>query len=125
KLGGMNQSLGGREELLGDLDALSQEAEQIARDLSGGRLPPEVIERQERLFHRLLDAGRSLEKDETTDERVAERPGQIDPSQVQALDASLLDAATRFRTPTAEELRGLPPAYRRLILEYFERLNRA
>jgi hypothetical protein len=26
--------------------------------------------------------------------------------------------------PTPEELRGLPPAYRKLILDYFERINR-
>jgi hypothetical protein len=31
----------------------------------------------------------------------------------------------RFRYPTWEELRALSPEQRRLVLEYFRRLNRA
>ena len=94
-------------------------------EMEAGRLPPETRARQERLFHRLLDAGRSLERDEETDERVAERPGQYDPVTGAPLDAELLDDGLLYRVPTPEELRALPPAYRRLILDYFERLNRA
>ncbi|MGH7507654.1 MAG: DUF4175 family protein [Longimicrobiales bacterium] len=124
RLEGVNEMMGGREDVLGRLDALASEAEQIARQLEGGRLPPEVLARQERLFHRLLDAGRTLERDETSDERVGEAPGAFDPSRAEALDPGLLDDGMRYRVPTPEELRDLPPAYRRLILEYFERLNR-
>jgi hypothetical protein len=124
KLGGMNDMLGGREDVLGRLDELAREAEQLARDLSGGRLDAELLARQERLFHRLLDAGRTLERDETTEERVAERPGNVPPSAGRPLDAKLVQASPRFPTPDAEQLRSLPPGYRRLILEYFDRLNR-
>ncbi|MGH7445632.1 MAG: hypothetical protein ACREKM_12175 [Longimicrobiales bacterium] len=125
QLDGVSKNVGGREDVLGNLDALAAEAERIAREMEGGRLPPETRARQERLFHRLLDAGRSLERDEQTDERVAERPGQFDPSTGAPLDADLLDDGMRYRVPTPAELRALPPAYRRLILEYFERLNSA
>jgi len=124
RLEGVNEMTGGREDVLGRLDQLAREAEEIARALEGGRLPPEVLARQERLFHRLLDAGRTLERDETSDERVGEAPGTFDPSRAGALDASLLENGTRYRVPTPEELRGLPPALRRLVLDYFERLNR-
>jgi hypothetical protein len=124
KLQGMHESSRGQENPLGRLDAMAQEAEDIARQLNGGRLPPEVLARQERLFHRLLDAGRTLEKEETSDERVGERPGAIDPSRAGPLDPRLMEDGKRFPVPTPEELRGLPPATRRLILEYFERLNR-
>lgn len=125
QLSGLNDRLGGREDVLGRLDELAREADQLARDLSGGRLSPELLARQERLFHRLLDAGRTLERDEVTDERVSERPGEIAPSRAGALDPRLLDHGLRFPVPRPEELRELPPAYRRLILEYFQRLNRA
>jgi hypothetical protein len=124
KLGGMNEMKGSREDVLGQLDELAKEADRLARELEGQRLSPQVLARQERLFHRLLDAGRSLEKDETSEERVAERPGMVDPSQARALDPSLLENGTRFKAPTPEELKNLSPAYRRLILDYFERLNR-
>jgi hypothetical protein len=124
RLEGVNEMTGGREDVLGRLDQLAREAEEISRALEGGRLPPEVLARQERLFHRLLDAGRTLERDETSDERVGEAPGAFDPSRAGALDPALLDDGTRYRVPTPEELHGLPPALRRLILDYFERLNR-
>jgi hypothetical protein len=124
KLEGMSEQTGKREDMLGQLDALAQEAEQIARTLDGGRLPPEVLARQERLFHRLLDAGRTLEKEEYSEERVGERPGNVAVSRAPALDPKLLISADRFRVPTPEELRALPPAYRRLVLDYIARLNR-
>jgi hypothetical protein len=125
KLEGMNGRMGRQEDMLGRLDQMADEAEQIAKALEGGRLPPEVLARQERLFHRLLDAGRSMEKDEVSDERVGERAGAFTPSKAAAIDPALMDNAARYRVPTPEELRGLPPAFRRLILDYFERLNKA
>jgi multidrug efflux pump subunit AcrA (membrane-fusion protein) len=124
KLDGVNESMGRRDDVLGDLDAMAQEAERIARELEGGRLPADVLVRQERLFHRRLDAGRTLERDETSEERKAERPGEYTPSVPPALDATLLDTSVRYRVPTPEELKSLPPAYRKMILEYFERINR-
>jgi chromosome segregation ATPase len=124
KLDGVNQSMGRRDDVLGDLDAMAQEAERLARELEGGRLPADVLARQERLFHRLLDAGRTLERDEMSEERRAERPGEYTPSAPPALDAALLDTSVRYRVPTPEELKSLPPAYRKMILEYFERINR-
>lgn len=124
KLGGMNDMLGGRGDLLGRLDELAREAEELSRELSGGRLNADVLARQERLFHRLLDAGRTLERDEVSDERVAERPSNVTPSTGRPLDTRLVDASQRFPAPDAEQLRMLPPAYRRLVLEYFDRLNR-
>ncbi len=125
QLDGLSNRVGKRDDLLGQLDQLAREAEAIAQTLDGGRLPPEVLARQERLFHRLLDAGRTLEKEEYSEERKGELPGAVPISRAPALDASLLNPADRFRIPTPEELRQLPPAYRRLVLEYFARLNRA
>jgi hypothetical protein len=107
-----------------EVQALAGEAESIARLLGTGNLPPEAVARQERLFHRLLDAGRTLEKDELDEQRTGERPGPFDPRRPAALDAMLFRDSARFQVPTSEELRSLPPGYRALILDYFERLNR-
>jgi hypothetical protein len=124
RLGNLNQ--GGKEAgMAAEFDAMAREAEALARQLrSGAGLPPDVMARQERMFHRLLDAGRSLEKEEYEDERSGERPGRHAPREVDALDRRMFENATRFPAPTAEELQALPPAQRRLILDYFERLNR-
>ena len=56
---------------------------------------------------------------------MAERPGAVGASQGDALDAALLRNGARYEVPTAEELRNMSPGMRRLILEYFELLNRA
>lgn len=106
---------------LGDLQALAQEAEALARELAGGRLDAETRERQEQLFHRLLDAGRSLEKEEFSEEREAESAGLVERGEVAPLGADAL-GILRFR-PDAEALRRLPPAARALVVRYFDRLN--
>src|SRR5205807_7615498 len=43
---------------------LAQEARELARQLEAGRLDQRTIERQQRLYHRLLDAGRTLSNEE-------------------------------------------------------------
>jgi hypothetical protein len=122
RLGSLSAAEG--EEGAADAEALAREAAAIARMLASGTLQQEAIARQERLFHRLLDAGRTLEKDELDEERAGESPGSFEFRQVGPLDARLFGDPDRFRMPSPDELRALPSGYRRLILDYFERLNR-
>jgi hypothetical protein len=124
RIGDVSGLVGGREDVLGRLDQLAGEASAIAQELEGGRLDAETRARQERLFHRLLDAGRSLEREEYSDERAGEAASAVTGATPEQLDPTLLDPTLRYPTPSAEQLRGLSPAYRRLILEYFDRLNR-
>jgi hypothetical protein len=124
KLGGMSDMRGGSDDLLGEIDALAQEAALLAQDLSGGRMTQELLARQERLFHRLLDAGRTMEREEVSTKRIAERPGKVGVSSASELDAALLEGGLRYPVPGPEVLRNLPPAYRRLVIDYFDRLNR-
>jgi hypothetical protein len=112
-------------EALGDLSRLAGEAEALAEALARGRLTPETLQRQERLFHRLLDAGRSLEKEDedVSDEREPRSPGSFQRGLVTPLAPDRL-GTLRYRLPGPEELQRLPPAVRQLVLRYFERLNR-
>ncbi len=114
----------GSEQSLGDLQQLAQEAEMLAQQLQRGRLTPEMVQRQERLFHRLLDAGRSLEREEFSEERESEVPGAFERGQVLSLTDEQLGVMP-YQVPDGEQLRRLSPAVRQLVLEYFERLNRA
>jgi hypothetical protein len=109
---------------LGDLEAMALEALELAQRLAGNRLDAETLQRQERLFHRLLDAGRSLEKDEFSEERESSAPDAFDREEVDALSDQDL-GALRFQLPPVETLRRLSPARRQMVLDYFERLNRA
>jgi hypothetical protein len=103
---------------------LAEEAAELAAELAGGRLDQEVLDRQEQLFRRLLDAGRSLESEQLDErkERVSETARQGE-RRVPIADAPV--DGLRFPFPTWEELRGLSPDERRLIVEYFRRLNDA
>ena len=123
ELGDLASQPGANDQTLGDLEALAQEAAALAQELAGGRLEPETQRRQERLFQRLLDAGRSLEKEEEeSEEREGETAGAVQRVPVQALDAG--STGLRFAPPGTAELQRLPPAQRQLVLDYFERLNR-
>ena len=104
---------------------LAREARQLAEALDNGRLDAGTLARQQQLFRRLLDAGRSLEKEERDDSgrREATSATGIDAfSPTGKVDAK---AAIRFRPPTWQELRGLSPDERRAILDYFTRINSA
>lgn len=105
-------------------DAMGQEAQEIARQLDAGRLDRETVQRQEQLFRRLLDAGRTLRSDEP-DEHQERKSRTADPNVVKPPPATLQGptGGPRFRYPTWEELRRLSPEQRRLILDYFRRLN--
>ncbi|MGB1841670.1 MAG: hypothetical protein ACPHWZ_11235 [Longimicrobiales bacterium] len=115
----------GAEESLGDLQQLAQEAQAIAEEMAAqGRLTPEMIQRQERLFHRLLDAGRSLEREEFSEERESEQPEEFERGRVMSLTADQM-GIMRYEIPDGAQLQQLSPAVRQLVLQYFERLNRA
>lgn len=104
-------------------ELMAAEAEQIARQLAAGNLDRETVARQERLFRRLLDAGRSLEKEEE-DPRKRESESAIagERRDVGDLDPALL-AGPRFPHPNQQTLSSYPPGYRALIFDYFDRLN--
>jgi hypothetical protein len=109
---------------LGDLQALAREAQALAERLAGEALDVETLRRQERLFHRILDAGRSLEKGEFSDDRESSAPGKFERDEVEVLSPEDM-GALRFQPPSAEEIQRLAPVQRQMVLEYFERLNRA
>ena len=104
---------------------LAAEARELARQLEAGRLDRRTIERQERLYRRLLDAGRTLSgqepderKDRTSRSATADSvwlPGVLAPGAT--------GAGPRLRYPTWEEMARLTPEQRRLVLEYFRLLN--
>jgi len=124
-LGELSKDEQAQEESLGDLEQLAAEAQALAQQMAQGRLTPETLQRQERLFHRLLDAGRSLQKEDedVSDERESKQAGTFDRVDVLPLNADQL-GAQRFRMPSADQLQRLPPAVRQLVIQYFDRLNR-
>ena len=108
----------------GRSDEMAREARQIAQQLESANLDASVLERQQRLFRKMLDAGRLLEEDqrEDTGKREAKSWTGTETFTPQGATASG-KGASKFSPPTWNELRGLTPEERRLVLEYFKRIN--
>ena len=117
-------------ERLGEGDAsgraqgLAAEAHQIADALDRSGIDQQTLIRQQRLYHRLLDAGHTLEQDErdSSAKRVSQSATgreQFTPPTAPVTGKS----ATRYQEPSWSELRGLSADERQLVIDYFKRLN--
>jgi hypothetical protein len=105
--------------------ALAQEAKELARTLEAGRLDRETVQRQDRLFRKMLDAGRTLQGEEKDDmkerQSTAAAAGAL--RRPDALDPRLRSGADDIRLPGWEALQRLSPDERRRVLEYFRLLS--
>ena len=106
---------------------LAAEARELARRLEAGRLDRETVRRQERLFRRLLDQGRTLQgqEEDQEQERKSRTPEAQDAALPPALRAQLQGSADQLLLPSWEELQRFSPEERRLVVEYFRRLTDA
>ncbi len=108
-----------------DAKPLGDEAGDLARQMERGRLDQDIVARQERLFRRMLDAGRTLQgrEEDQQKERQSEtaKPGQL------LVPPALRDRLLRetIRLPDWETLQRLSPEERRLVTDYFRRLSGA
>jgi Domain of unknown function (DUF4175) len=104
---------------------MAQEAKELARTMEAGRLDRQTVERQERLFRRMLDAGRTLQGDEKDEKRERQSTTAKDDSirLPPALRNKLQEGDDRYRMPSWEELQQLSPDERRRVVEYFRRLS--
>ena len=110
----------------GRTEALAAEARRVADALERGDLSAATRERQERLFKRMLDAGRSLEGDERDDQGKREAKSASGVELFAPADGTAKGAAaSRFREPAWDDLRGLSADERRAVIDYFRRLNGA
>jgi hypothetical protein len=104
-------------------EELAEEAKELARKLEARQFDRETVERQERLFKKMLDAGRTL-RGEEEDERKERQSTTAKEGEVKlppALRQRLGGDGLKF--PTWDELQRLSPEERRLVTEYFRRLS--
>jgi hypothetical protein len=116
---GLNQEGG---EVLGDLGKIVEEMEEVAKELGNYSLERELVERQERILSRMLDAQRSVHKREMSKKREAERPDRVTVKDPPPLPQDL-GKREGIRKDILKELEEkYPYEYRDLIRAYFERL---
>lgn len=107
----------------GRAQELAREARALAAALDQGAVDPTTKARQEQLLRRMLDAGRSLEQDQREESTRREARAARTTDRVTPQGPANGAPASKYRVPTWEELRGLSADDRRLVIEYFRRLN--
>lgn len=108
--------------LPGRPEQLAAEARRLADQLEAGRLDRTTLERQQQLFRRMLDAGRTMRNDQESD---PERRSETAREQAARLPAGTVprEAALRYPMPTWEQIKTLSPGERAMVLDYFQRIN--
>ena len=108
--------------LLGDLDKIAEEMEETIRDLRERQVEPEMIERQQRILQRLLDAQRSMNQREREQRREAHEAEDVlresppDPPAEETIEKLRRDLIRALES-------GYAPDFERLIQQYFELLQ--
>ena len=103
---------------------MAKEMREIASQLETGRIDASLLDRQQRLFHRLLDAGLTLQKDEREDTGKREAESATNPEIAEPANTNATGrAALKYPEPTWNELRGLSAEERQSVMEYFKRIN--
>jgi hypothetical protein len=100
---------------------MGEEAKELARALEAGRLDRETVARQEQLFRRMLDAGRTLEGEER-DERKERQSTAAKEGEARLPPAMRGRLGEAMPMPSWEALQRLSPETRRMVTEYFRRL---
>lgn len=112
----------GENGLPGRPEQLADEARQLADRIEQARLDRSTLERQQRLFRRMLDAGRTLRNDEEPED--PERKSETARARAARAPAGTAQGTTlRYPVPSWSVLRNLSPSERVMVLDYFRRLN--
>jgi hypothetical protein len=98
---------------------LIEEAEAVARQLRANQLSQDLLNRQDRIISRLLDAQRSINKRDTTEKRKGETSTRQYEEQSGGLDLNALRRAAMLD----DSYRSYPQSYQQVILKYLKSIN--
>ncbi|MBI2620226.1 MAG: hypothetical protein HYW57_09105 [Ignavibacteriales bacterium] len=114
-----------QQRILGDLDVIAKEMQEVVRNLEQNEVNPETIRKQERILSRLLDAARSTRERDFEKKRKSETGTQIVRRSPGELDAAALEGRNRLREDLLKALeQGYSKDYQELIRKYFEELQK-
>ncbi len=103
------------------LEDVTRQLEDVAKDLRYNRLDQELVDRQNRILSRMLDAQKSINDREYSKKRKAESGEEKDWELPE--DLRLRFEEIRRRALLQEDYKEYPREYQDVILEYLRRLN--
>ena len=122
-LGQLQNEFGDSKEVLGRMDAIREDMKKVSDALANGEVGQEVLDRQLKILSRMLDATRTMQRKDFTDQRRATTGEDILRSAPPALSGNNLrgglDVDDRLREFLKEEF---PEIYEAHIKAYFKAL---
>ena len=113
-------------DILGSLQNVAEEMEDVEARLKQGTLDKDVIDQQKRILTRMLDSLKSLEKRDVGKKRkaqVAKKPS-TPPQDVPPLHPDLIKFVRKLEiAPNAKEFENIPFQYREQLRQYFKALS--
>jgi len=122
----LNRELGGSRQILGRLDDIARDMKEVEDDLAAGDIGQETTERQLKVYSRLIEASRSLQRKDFTEQR---RASSAESNQFLAppdLSNGILDDRVNLEDRLRRYLSDdFPPQYEEQIKAYFKALLKA
>ncbi|MFH2049963.1 MAG: DUF4175 family protein [bacterium] len=113
----------GSRQILGRLDDIADEMKKIEEDLADGEVGPETMERQLQIYSRMLQASRSLQRKDFTEQRKANTADDQLFTVPPDLPQELLNDHVKLEDRLQKYLGGkYPPQYEEQIKAYFKAL---
>ncbi len=121
----MNQEMGNRGDVLGRLGEIGDEMEKVVDDLRQQRLDPKVVQRQQQILSRLLDAQKSVREKEHSRKRQSEREAPSLAKSPPQLKKELVERENELRKELLNALKeGYSSEYKEYIKTYYDILSR-
>ncbi len=121
----MNEQMGNRQDVLGRLNELGEEMEKVIDDLKKQKLDPKVIERQQKILSRMLDAQKSVREKEHSKKRLAEHEKNVVTKSPPQLKKEMIERENKLRKDMLEALKeGYSAEYKAYIKSYYDILSR-
>jgi hypothetical protein len=119
----LEQEFGDSRQILGRLSDIAKEMKEVEEDLSNGTVGDETTARQLRVYSRMLEASRSLQRKDFTDQRKATTASQQPVFVPPSLTSDLLNDRAHFEDRLKQFLGdNYPPQYEEQIKAYFRAL---
>jgi hypothetical protein len=121
----LEAQFGDSRQVLGRLSDIAEEMKKVEEDLSSGEVGPETTERQLKVYSRMLEATRTLQRKDFTDQRKATTATEEQVYAPPTIPAELLNDKAHFEDRLRQFLgKDLPPQYEEQIKAYFRELLR-
>jgi hypothetical protein len=117
-------AIGEQDKVLGNLDQIANDMKDVVKDLQNNDIKPETIQRQQKILSRMLDASRSINKQDYDNNRQS-TPGKNVAGKSPA-ELNLTNSNSEQDQELLKLIRqNFPPQYQKVILRYYQLLKKA